>query len=59
MQDLSHIQLRSIVLLEKNTLQSWGTLSEQKEASFLPGQLCTWLDLCVLHKDKSARFQPC
>ena len=41
MQDLSHIQLRSIVLLEKNTLQSWGTLSEQKEASFLPGQLCT------------------
>ena len=42
----------------KNYPQSLGTLSEQKEASFLPGQPCTWLDSCVLHKDKSAWFQP-
>ena len=43
----------------KNTPQSWGTLSEQKEASFVPGQSFTWLDSCILHKDKSARFQLC
>ncbi len=43
---------------EKKNPQILGTLSEQKEASFLPAQPCTWLELCALHKDKCASFQP-
>ncbi len=43
----------------KNNPQSWGTLSEQKEASFIPGKLCVWLDSFTFHKDEYAWFQPC